>query len=139
MEADGGLGGGRLRAAMTMCQKLKILLSNSSCDMTIRQTPGLSECCFASCQHEHRSRAPHLLPPHGCRPPRCPSCPQPFVPSLPAEVMEAWLQDVQQRAAVGSAAEAAPSCCFFTFVNTKQALTCASFTRDASRVAGGTA
>lgn len=42
--------------------------------------------------------------------------------------------DLEARQAVGS--NALPSCAFFTFVNTAQALNCAAFSLDSSRVVG---
>ena len=59
---------------------------------------------------------------------------QPFVAPLSEELVPAWFQDLEARADVSLST--LPSCCFFTFVNTRQSLTCAAFSRDAVHVAG---
>ena len=56
------------------------------------------------------------------------------LPPLSDRQAAAMLADMGARAAVGPAA--LPSCAFFTFVNTHQALNCAAFSPDASAVAG---
>lgn len=66
--------------------------------------------------------------------PCVPLCVQPHVAPLSEAVTQVWLADLDARCAVS--ASTLPSCCFFTFVNTKQTLTCASFSADALRVAG---
>ena len=53
------------------------------------------------------------------------------VPNLQQAAVEA---DLAARQAVGP--EALPSCAFFTFVNTAQALNCAAFSPDGAHVAG---
>lgn len=59
---------------------------------------------------------------------------QSFLPRLPDDVVAASLADGAARAAVSAASP--PSCAFFTFVNAKQTLTCCTFNRDGSRIAG---
>ena len=59
---------------------------------------------------------------------------QPFVGPLHDEIVTAAFQDIEARMNVSPAS--LPSCCFFTFVNSKQTLTCTAFTKDAVRVAG---
>ncbi|KAG1654193.1 hypothetical protein FOA52_004568 [Chlamydomonas sp. UWO 241] len=60
---------------------------------------------------------------------------RPHVPPVVEELSQAWLADMGARAALS--ASRLPSCCFFTFVNSRQALICSTFNRDASRVAAG--
>eukprot|EP00798_Chlamydomonas_sp_ICE-L_P015377 gene15377-21462_t len=62
---------------------------------------------------------------------------EPFVPTLPEDLAEQWLRDIEARVHVDNTPQHAPSCCLFTFVNTKHTLTCSAFSRDASKVAAG--
>ncbi|MEW5311607.1 MAG: hypothetical protein WDW38_003307 [Sanguina aurantia] len=61
--------------------------------------------------------------------------PQPWVPPLSEDTRKAWLSDIAARDPVGPGR--LPSCCFFTFVNTKGSLNAVSFAKDSSRVLAG--
>ena len=61
---------------------------------------------------------------------------QPFVGSLEPELIQSWFADLDARVEVSPSCP--PSCCFFTFVNSKQSLCCTAFSRDAAHVAGAT-
>ncbi|KAL6765640.1 WD40-repeat-containing domain protein [Haematococcus lacustris] len=54
---------------------------------------------------------------------------------LSEAVQTAWLRDVEARATVSPAR--LPSCCFFTFANTRQSMTATTFLPDVRKVAAG--
>eukprot|EP00197_Chlamydomonas_leiostraca_P005250 CAMPEP_0202881366 /NCGR_PEP_ID=MMETSP1391-20130828/36419_1 /ASSEMBLY_ACC=CAM_ASM_000867 /TAXON_ID=1034604 /ORGANISM="Chlamydomonas leiostraca, Strain SAG 11-49" /LENGTH=424 /DNA_ID=CAMNT_0049564039 /DNA_START=6 /DNA_END=1280 /DNA_ORIENTATION=- len=60
---------------------------------------------------------------------------QPWTPQVAESVVQSWVADVEQRAGVGVAAP--PSCCFFTFANSRHMMNCAAFTRDVTYMAAG--
>ncbi|KAL4181832.1 hypothetical protein AMTRI_Chr12g239440 [Amborella trichopoda] len=57
------------------------------------------------------------------------------LPVVPMEVEHSFLEDLRNRAQLGSSA--LPSVSFYTFINTHNSLNCASISRDGSLVAGG--
>lgn len=61
---------------------------------------------------------------------------QVIVPELPKGLEEQILEDIRNRDGISSAN--LPSAIFYTFVNTHQALNCASFSRSGAYVAGVT-
>jgi hypothetical protein len=60
---------------------------------------------------------------------------QAWTPLLSDPALDQWVQDVESRAEVH--AGALPSCCFFTFANSRQTLGCAAFSPNVALAAAG--